>query len=102
MPTINITGIGVISSLGIGREAFWEGCLEARSGIKQITRFDTEPYLLMILLLRRTPDDCKARQSSDPLTLVYLFVINLHISRIISPNPKRIPQPMILPRIRSR
>jgi len=44
MPTINITGIGVISSLGIGREAFWEGCLEARSGIKQITRFDTEPY----------------------------------------------------------
>jgi len=44
MTSISITGIGVISSLGIGREAFWEGCLAARSGVKQITTFDTEPY----------------------------------------------------------
>lgn len=44
MTSISITGIGVISSLGIGREAFWEGCLAVRSGIKRITTFDTEPY----------------------------------------------------------
>jgi len=36
-----ITGIGVISSLGIGREAFWEQCRCARSGIRRITGFDT-------------------------------------------------------------
>jgi 3-oxoacyl-[acyl-carrier-protein] synthase II len=44
MTSISITGIGVISSLGIGREAFWEGCLAARSGVKRIAAFDTESY----------------------------------------------------------
>jgi 3-oxoacyl-[acyl-carrier-protein] synthase II len=44
MTAISITGIGVISSLGVGREAFWEGCLAARSGVRRITTFDTEPY----------------------------------------------------------
>jgi len=44
MTAISITGMGVISSLGVGREAFWEGCLAARSGFRQITAFDTEPF----------------------------------------------------------
>jgi len=37
MSEIVITGIGVISSLGVGREAFWSGCREARSGIKRVS-----------------------------------------------------------------
>jgi 3-oxoacyl-[acyl-carrier-protein] synthase II len=41
MSEIVITGIGVISSLGVGKEAFWEGCRTARSGIKRITSFET-------------------------------------------------------------
>ena len=36
-----ITGIGIISSLGVGREAFWEGLAHARSGIRRISSFDT-------------------------------------------------------------
>ncbi|MDX2448173.1 MAG: beta-ketoacyl synthase N-terminal-like domain-containing protein [Desulfobacterales bacterium] len=44
MTAISITGMGVISSLGVGREAFWEGCLAARSGFRQITAFDTDSY----------------------------------------------------------
>lgn len=35
-----ITGLGVVSSSGIGREAFWESVREGRSGIRYITRFD--------------------------------------------------------------
>ncbi|HEU20520.1 MAG TPA: hypothetical protein ENO00_14645 [Deltaproteobacteria bacterium] len=41
MSEIVVTGIGVISSLGIGRNDFWEGVRTGRSGIKQITHFDT-------------------------------------------------------------
>jgi len=41
MRDIAITGIGVISSLGVGREAFWENCGKAKTGIKKITSFDT-------------------------------------------------------------
>jgi len=44
MTAISITGMGVISSLGVGREAFWEGCLAARSGFRQITAFNTDSY----------------------------------------------------------
>jgi len=44
MDPISITGIGVISSIGIGRQAFWEGCCQARSGIKTIDAFDTSSY----------------------------------------------------------
>ncbi len=39
-----ITGIGVVSSIGHGKEAFWKGLIEKNSGIKQISKFDTSPY----------------------------------------------------------
>jgi 3-oxoacyl-[acyl-carrier-protein] synthase II len=41
MIEIAVTGIGVISPLGIGRETFWESCRKAKTGIKKITSFDT-------------------------------------------------------------
>jgi 3-oxoacyl-[acyl-carrier-protein] synthase II len=44
MSDVVITGIGVISSMGVGREAFWEGCRNATSGIKKITHFDVNPF----------------------------------------------------------
>ncbi len=36
-----ITGLGVVSSLGIGWREFWEGLLQGRSGISPVTSFDT-------------------------------------------------------------
>lgn len=36
-----ITGIGVLASNGIGKEAFWGALREGRSGIKPVTLFDT-------------------------------------------------------------
>ncbi len=41
---IVVTGIGVISPLGIGREAFWKGLEEGRSGFKEISVFDTSEF----------------------------------------------------------
>ena len=41
MIDIVFTGIGVVSPLGVGREAFWENCRKAKTGIKKITSFDT-------------------------------------------------------------
>jgi 3-oxoacyl-[acyl-carrier-protein] synthase II len=35
-----ITGIGVVTPIGIGRSAFWEGLLAGRSGVGPITLFD--------------------------------------------------------------
>ena len=39
-----ITGLGVVSSIGVGREAFWENCLRGASGIRPIQRFDVSSY----------------------------------------------------------
>ena len=44
MSHIVITGIGVISSLGVGREAFWKSCKNAKNGIKKIVSFDTSSF----------------------------------------------------------
>jgi 3-oxoacyl-[acyl-carrier-protein] synthase II len=39
-----ITGLGVVAPTGIGKEAFWGACKEGRSGIRSISRFDTEGF----------------------------------------------------------
>lgn len=36
-----ITGVGVVSPIGIGCEAFWASLRSGRSGVRLITRFDT-------------------------------------------------------------
>ncbi len=39
-----VTGLGMISPLGVGTEPTWKGLLEGRSGIGPITRFDASAY----------------------------------------------------------
>ncbi|MDE2905632.1 MAG: beta-ketoacyl-ACP synthase II [Acidobacteriota bacterium] len=41
---VAVTGVGLVSSLGIGTEANWEGLLAGRSGIRTITAFDASSY----------------------------------------------------------
>jgi 3-oxoacyl-[acyl-carrier-protein] synthase II len=41
---IVITGIGVISPIGIGKDAFWQSLKEGKSGIRPITLFDVSKY----------------------------------------------------------
>lgn len=39
-----ITGIGVISPVGSGKSAFWDGLSSGKSGIRQITKFDSDGF----------------------------------------------------------
>jgi 3-oxoacyl-[acyl-carrier-protein] synthase II len=39
-----ITGLGVVASNGIGKEAFWSALKEGKSGIVKITSFDASTY----------------------------------------------------------
>jgi len=43
-----VTGIGLISPLGVGTDATWEGLLAGRSGIGPITRFDASTFPVRI------------------------------------------------------
>jgi len=39
-----ITGMGVVTPIGIGLEPFWQGLIEGKSGIDYITSFDASQY----------------------------------------------------------
>jgi len=43
-----VTGLGMISPLGVGNEATWQGLLEGRSGVGPITKFDASEYACRI------------------------------------------------------
>jgi 3-oxoacyl-[acyl-carrier-protein] synthase II len=42
--TVVISGIGVLSPIGIGRGNYWEGLFRGKTGFKKITLFDTTPF----------------------------------------------------------
>ncbi len=48
IPRIFVTGMGAVSSLGIGVEALWDGLKAGASGIGPITLYDTTDYLVKI------------------------------------------------------
>ena len=39
-----ITGVGVVTPIGIGRDAFWAGLHAGRSPVRRIDRFDPSPF----------------------------------------------------------
>jgi len=43
-PSVVATGIGIVSSLGNSNKVFWENCIGGKSGISQITGFETSTY----------------------------------------------------------
>ena len=44
MRRVVVTGMGVVSPLGVGIDAFWDGLIHGKSGVRRITRFDPSPY----------------------------------------------------------
>lgn len=41
---VAVTGLGVVSPIGIGKEAFWQSLISGKSGIGPVTQFDTSTY----------------------------------------------------------
>jgi 3-oxoacyl-[acyl-carrier-protein] synthase II len=41
---VAVTGVGVVSPIGIGKDRFWEGLVAGRSGVGRITRFDVSGW----------------------------------------------------------
>lgn len=45
---VAVTGLGIISPVGIGKETVWQNLLAGKSGIKRITAFDTTDFAVRI------------------------------------------------------
>ncbi len=39
-----VTGLGVVSSVGIGKDDFWKSIINGKSGISKVTSFDTKEF----------------------------------------------------------
>lgn len=48
MRRVVITGLGVVSPIGIGHSSFWDAALAGKSGVGRITRFDTTGFATQI------------------------------------------------------
>ncbi|MCK5491865.1 MAG: beta-ketoacyl-[acyl-carrier-protein] synthase II, partial [Candidatus Omnitrophica bacterium] len=44
MKRVVITGCGIVSSVGIGKELFWDSLSKGKSGVGKITQFDASEY----------------------------------------------------------
>lgn len=43
-PEVVVTGLGMVTSIGIGREQFWSSLIAGRSGFKPVQTFDTSSF----------------------------------------------------------
>ncbi len=44
MERVVVTGIGIVSAIGIGKTEFWQNCISGKNGISIVERFDTSQY----------------------------------------------------------
>ncbi len=44
LPSVCVTGLGVLACNGLGREAFWSALKQGKSGIRQLDRFDATEF----------------------------------------------------------
>ncbi len=54
MRRVVITGLGPVTPIGVGAEAFHQAQLAGKSGVRRITRYDTEEYKLNVKIAGET------------------------------------------------
>jgi 3-oxoacyl-[acyl-carrier-protein] synthase II len=69
MKRVVITGIGIVSAIGTGKDAFWSALLEGKSGISPVSTFDTAAFPVHIGGEVRDfdPEDHLERQRPDSM-----------------------------------
>ena len=63
---VAITGVGVVSPVGIGAEPFWDGLMNGRSAVDVIRRYDASA------LSSRNDDPTRASRPFDRLSLIHI------------------------------
>src|SRR5215210_666710 len=48
MRRVVVTGLGVVAPNGVGKDEFWNACVEGRSGVREITSFDASSFPIKI------------------------------------------------------
>jgi len=72
-----ITGMGVVTPIGLSVEEFWQGLVAGRSGIRRITEFDASPYPTQIAALVRgfDPQEYMDRKAARRMSRFSQFAV---------------------------
>ena len=60
MPRVVITGLGPVTPIGVGAEAFHRAQLAGKSGVRRITRYDPDAYKLPVKIAAETDVEVEA------------------------------------------
>ncbi len=63
---VAVTGIGMVTALGVGAEANWAAMRQGRSGVRRISRFDSKGMRTRIAACVDDPDDAPGHPLSVP------------------------------------
>ena len=76
-----ITGLGIITPIGIGKDIFWEALINGKSGIKKVKSFDTSSYRSSLggEVDDYNPEDFLSKEEIDPLDRSSQFIISTTI-----------------------
>ena len=68
-----VTGVGLVTALGTGTEETWKGLCEGRSGVTEISRFDTTQFSTRIAAEVRNFDPLKWFEKKDLKKMDYFI-----------------------------
>ncbi|OGC11964.1 beta-ketoacyl-[acyl-carrier-protein] synthase II [candidate division WOR-1 bacterium RIFOXYA12_FULL_52_29] len=77
-----VTGLGVVSPIGIGKELFWQNLVAGKSGIDKITRFDTSGFDVKIAAEVKDFDPSQYLDKKDARRLVRFIQFAVAASRL--------------------
>lgn len=72
-----VTGLGVVTSIGIGIEEFWSGLIQGKNGVGLITRFDTKNFdtKFAFEVKNFNPDNYVDRKAAKRMDLFTLYAM---------------------------
>lgn len=99
MKRVVVTGVGLVTPIGAGKELFWEGITSGKSGIEPVRSFDTTPFSVCLggevrdfdpaAWVRRQPAENLGRASQLAVAAAHMAVEDSGVS-LDSFNPRRV------------
>ncbi len=74
MPRVVITGLGPVTPIGVGAEAFHRAQLAGKSGVRRITRYDPDAYKLPVRIAAETDVEVEAYLDKKEIRRLDRFV----------------------------
>ncbi len=74
MPRVVITGLGPVTPIGVGAEAFHQAQLAGKSGVRRITRYDPDAYKLPVKIAAETDVEVEAYLDKKEIRRLDRFV----------------------------